>query len=164
MAVTYDSIASHTLVSNTTSYTFSGISSAYTDLVLVAYAANSVGQGYGLVLRFNSDTGSNYWLSFGYGNGTSVTGGNYNSQSYAFIGTTNASFTEPVSTIAHIQNYASATYKPIIAMTANNNYRTFVCSSAWRSTAAITSITIIDEGFNNLLAGSRFDLYGILKA
>ena len=57
--ITYTPITSTTLGSNTASVTFSSISSAYTDLVLVVAGALD-GANWVPTLQFNSDTGTNY--------------------------------------------------------------------------------------------------------
>ena len=35
------------------------------------------------------------------------------------------------------------------------------CVTTWRDTAVVTSIEIVDSGGSNIIAGSRFDLYGL---
>jgi hypothetical protein len=59
MTATYEKIATTTLGSTTATVTFSSISGAYTDLVLVERLVKSITGG-SLQVRFNSDTGTNY--------------------------------------------------------------------------------------------------------
>ena len=73
MPTTYEPIATTTLGSAQTSVTFSSISGAYTDLVLVINAGNSGGTGYGIALQCNNDTGSNYSFTQLYGTGSAAT-------------------------------------------------------------------------------------------
>lgn len=71
MAATYEPIATTTASGSSSSITFSSISSAYTDLVLVANASVTSGSDTA-ILRFNGDTGSNYSRTFLSGNGSST--------------------------------------------------------------------------------------------
>jgi hypothetical protein len=56
---TYVAIATTTTSGNIATITFSSISGAYTDLILVGDGRNNAG-GWGWRIRFNGDTGSNY--------------------------------------------------------------------------------------------------------
>jgi hypothetical protein len=69
---TYTPIATQTLGSAAASVTFSSIPQGYTDLILVINYATSASTGNAL-LRFNSDTGSNYSETALIGNGTTAT-------------------------------------------------------------------------------------------
>jgi hypothetical protein len=68
MAITYEPIATTTLGSAAATVTFSSISGAYTDLIVVANLAQSAGSN-SLRFRLNGDTGSNYSATIlrGYG-------------------------------------------------------------------------------------------------
>ena len=163
MATTYTPIATTTLASAAASYTFSSISGSYTDLILVANAQTTTSQD-ALRAQFNSDTGTNYSYTQLYAStsaasnrGTSQTGvrilnGATNSGSEYGIGTT------------HFLNYSNTTtYKSSLTRT-NSNYIASSFVGLWRSTAAITSITIYPESGGNILTGSSFTLYGIKAA
>jgi hypothetical protein len=163
MASTYEKISTNTLGSSQASVTFSSITSAYTDLVVVN---NIIGTGTGYPsYRFNSDTGTNYSFTQVYGNGTSA--GSDRAPNYASIiipwpdrYTTSAGYME----IANIQNYSNTTtYKTLLGRSGNAGSGTSAAVGMWRNTAAITSITItaVDANF---ASGSTFTLYGILKA
>ena len=176
MASTYEKIATNTLGSNQASITFSSISGAYTDLILISYVRDTrVGTTYAFPqLRFNSDTGSNYSDTTMYGGGTSAA--TYRS------GGTGIQYGEAVGAaqaagnyapfITHLQNYSnSTTYKTILtrfnnAAGSSGQLLAGAQVALWRSTSAITSITILgDQGTpSNLATGSTFTLYGILKA
>jgi hypothetical protein len=162
---TYTPISTQTLGSATASVTFSSIPSTYTDLMLVSSITNSsAGSNYSLSFRFNGDTGSNYSNTYLYGNGSSATSGR---ESGTFINIGNTTFTSGTfspMTIS-IQNYANTTtYKTIIGR--GNNVGAYVMAAVglWRSTTAITSITIAPEFTVNWNAGSTFTLYGIQAA
>jgi hypothetical protein len=160
---TYEPIATTTLGSTQTSVTFSSIPSTYTDIILVSSAAatTSTGQGYGV--QFNSDTGSNYSKTFLYGNGSSAVSGRASNQTNISISNFDASGT-PNPTIAHIQNYANTTtYKTVISRGGGVANFTIAYVGLWRSTSAITSMTLIIDS-STFTSGSVFTLYGIAAA
>ena len=164
---TYVSIASQTLTSAVTDITFSSISGAYTDLVLLASIAQSAGGG-GFRFQFNSDTGSNYSTTeLGSYEGTvylakpaNATGGylTYNS------GVPLNAF-QPA--IINFMNYSNTTtYKTTLAHlgnTSDNGRGIDVTANLWRNTAAITTIKMYMSA-NNFIVGSTFSLYGIKAA
>jgi len=165
---TYEPIATTTLGSAQASVTFSSLGS-YTDLVLIVQAKSSNSTD-DPQLYFNSDTGSNYSLTFLQGNGSSASSSRYSNTSGGFYcgrpGYTSAGFT---TTIFNIMNYSnSTTYKTVLLRSnANDNTVNYNAAEAavalWRSTAAITSFTI-DGGTGNIASGSTFTLYGITAA
>ena len=159
MAATYEKIATTTLGSAAADVTFSSISSAYTDLVIVGNGSNSAGSTLGI--QFNSDTGSNYSNTSLYGSGSSAASlRNSNSNEASFVNwytTFNNTF------IINIQNYSNTTtYKTFLARGGNASNFVWASVASWRSTSAITSVKINANA--NFSAGSTFTLYGILKA
>ena len=167
MAKTYEPIATTTLGSAAASYTFSSISGAYTDLVLVFQTGMS-SAGNEPYLQFNSDTGSNYSETMMYGNGTSPLSYR-NSISTAIQLARDVGLPSALESmhIIQIQNYSNTTtYKTLLARV-NKGSATYSQTAAyvglWRSTNAITSITISTSG-GNLVSGSTFTLYGIKAA
>jgi len=70
---TYTPIATQTLSTSAASVTFSSISGAYTDLVLIINAASSAQKD--IDIRFNSDTAGNYSNTWMAGNGSSTHSG-----------------------------------------------------------------------------------------
>lgn len=159
---TYEAIATQTLGTAAASVTFSSISGAYTDLILVAAA---IGTGdlqiYG---RVNGDSGSNYSNTFLAGNGTSASSirqsnvtsfqGDYYLAVSADGGLTTYNF----------MNYSNTTtYKTILARSGLGNKGTNAIVNLWRNTAAISSITLTTSA-NNFAIGSTFSLYGIKAA
>jgi len=151
-------LQSITLTSASSSVTFSNIDQTYTDLVLIPSVKNSSSEQ-SLAMWFNGDTASNYSATFLYGNGSSALSGRDTSNTLIPItrSDTSAFWVGTVS----IQNYPnSSTYKTALS---RGNSGTIVISQfgLWRSTAAITSITISGLSGNSFAAGSTFDLYGI---
>jgi hypothetical protein len=160
MSSTYEPIATTTIGTAVASYTFSSIPSTYTDLVLVSNAKTTAAEnGYDLKGNFNSDTGSTYSSTQMYGTGSSAVSGRATDQSWIKIGLTGAS--QFANSVAHIQNYSNATtYKTVLVRRDLADAYTVAVVSLWRSTSAITSITLASQT-GNLAVGSTFTLYGI---
>jgi hypothetical protein len=165
---TYVSIATTTFGSAAASYTFSSIPSTYTDLVLVGnFALASASNA--LNLQFNSDTATNYSVTTLYGDGSAAA-----STKSATRNTIPVSYYVCASTtlgesalIVSVQNYSNATtYKTTLGRmnrgSASNYPGAESTVGLWRSTAAITSITI--SSAVNISVGSTFTLYGIKAA
>lgn len=168
MASTYEKIATTTIASIAASYTFSSISGSYTDLVLVSNLKITTA-GSSINIRFNSDSGSNYSYTSLYGTGASnaSTRGSALTKSYiAGLVVPNTALESIV--VTNIQNYSNATtYKSFFSRSNrasnSNSPGTEALIGLWRSTSAITSITLgTDSG--NLDIGTTFTLYGILAA
>lgn len=159
---TYVSIASNTLTGAASSVTFSSISGAYTDLVLVCWVKTS-SNDIGLRIQFNTDTGSNYSVTQLYGNGTSA--GSNRQSSQTSIRWANNLATAGGIGIANIQNYSNATtYKTTINRSGYATYGVNATVGLWRNTNAVTSITVFDEDSGSMASGSTFSLYGIAAA
>lgn len=162
---TYVALATQTLGSSATSVTFSSIASTYTDLVVVMAVLPTSPLGYAPWFQFNSDTGTNYSVTYIDGNGTSATTGRQTTQSKGWTGYTTG-LTGSSNVIAHIQNYSNTTtYKTYIDRI-NETAGSFPGAGAtvglWRNTAAISTIKIGTDGTFN--TGSTFSLYGIAAA
>ena len=71
MASTYQPIATNTLGSAAASVTFSSISGAYTDLVLIMNAGSSTTNA-DVDINVNGDTGANYSRTILYGTGSTA--------------------------------------------------------------------------------------------
>lgn len=159
---TYDLIASNVLSSTASSVTFSSISGSYRDLVLVIDSAAS--SGVYINLRFNSDTGANYyWLGFGNSGTTPATTRDGGATSLRI-----GQYTYPGSglktlQIVHIMDY-SATDKHKATLSRGNRADLGVdaLSGRWENTSAITSVTIF-PGAGTLSSGGSFYLYGIVS-
>jgi len=162
---TYTPIATTTLGSTATSYTFSSIPSTYTDLIIVAQASVTSGDS-NFRLTFNGDTGSNYSRTYLSGSGSSATSGRAssvayivaNDEGYLHVG-------QPTMLTINVQNYSnSTTYKTTLSRSGNgSNNGTAAVVGLWRSTSAITSLTLTIDA-STFTAGSTFTLYGIAAA
>lgn len=156
-------IATTTLGSAASTITFSTISGSYTDLRLVVIGTSSAGgSGY---CRFNSDSGSNYSITYLRGSGSaasSVRSTNYDR--VGFNGDNGIDTTIPCMSTIDIFSYAGSTYKTCLTtspqdMNGSGSYEATV--ALWRNTAAITSITLSLSG-GNFSSGYTATLYGIL--
>jgi hypothetical protein len=157
----YESIATSTLTSLQSSITFSSLGS-YKHLQLRSMCFGSTDDE-NLYIRFNSDSGSNYARHYLEGNGASAsasatapdTGG-------VFSNTSNG--TSPYVSVTDILDYADTnkfkTLRSLAGRDRNGSGSIALRSSLWRSTSAVTSITIL-AGSGTLSSGSQFALYGI---
>jgi len=156
---TYTPIATQTLGSATASVTFSSIPQGYTDLVIVCNLAVN-GTGNNVLCRYNGDTASNYSTTLMSGNGSSAYSARYSNSSNGWLtgyfdGTANEFYTK----IIQIQNYSNTTtYKTALGRTSSGSREAMAGVGLWRSTAAITSVTLAASDFNT---GSTFSIYGI---
>lgn len=177
MAVTYEKIATTTLGSAAASVTFSSISSAYTDLVLICtniLSTRTASQDIP-VITFNSDTGTNYSstnIDGAAGGASSTRWTSTNSALMGFVSDSNSTANPslyPSNFIINIQNYANTTtYKTMLGryndLASNASYnRTGSNVGLWRSTAAINTINI-GLYYSTYTAGATFTLYGIKAA
>ena len=162
MAITYESIATTTLGSAAATVTFSSISGSYTDLVLI-FTGKMVSAST-VKFQFNSDTGSNYSMTRLYGDGSSALSernSNATSGTFGVWRTTN-----PQYSLISLQNYSNTTtYKSYLTRDYDDSGRVGARVGLWRSTSAITSITLLgDGGGADYASGSIFTLYGIKSA
>lgn len=173
---TYVKIASQTLSGSVSSVTFSNLPQNYTDLVLVIRATDNRGGGSladGAGITFNSDTSTastNYSFTYVGARSSGTDSGrnsNFREIDVYAIGTGNGSSTfSPI--VCNIMNYSnSTTYKTVLARGGNVLDITSANVGLWRSTAAVTSITIW-PGYNGagytFTSGSTFTIYGIEAA
>jgi hypothetical protein len=155
MTATYDSIASTTLATNSTSVSFSNISGTYTDLVVVFSGSHTAGPD-SVKLRFNNNTTSSYSQLQLIGDGSSAyttTSGNISSIS---VGNVNG----VSNNIVHIMNYSNTvTNKFVIGRGDEAGQMTVLGIGRYGSTDAITTVTVFTSA--NFASGSVFSLYGI---
>jgi hypothetical protein len=166
MTATYDKIATHTLPSATSSYSFTSIASTYTDLILIVGNTLTTVNGYGFTFGVNGDTGTNYSGTILGGNGSSAGSARYTSISntstyftgyYSGLSTTDAGVS-----ILQFQNYSNTTTNKTVLARGNSASKHAEASVwLWRSTSAINQITIYSQSGSNMAAGVTFTLYGI---
>jgi hypothetical protein len=159
MAKTYESIATTTLGSAAASVTFSSISGAYTDLILVINGtATSVNNHF---VRFNNDATTNYSYTDLYGDGSSAGSGRGSGTTGIFIG--NGSSTQ-YTKIVQIMNYTNTTtYKTLLNRSNSSAEAVATEVGTWRSTVAINRVDVVALA-GSMNTGSTFTLYGIKAA
>ena len=170
-AQTYEPIATTTIASAVSSYTFSSISGSYTDLILVGSFYSTVND-VGVYARFNSDTGTNYSNTVLVSNGTTAQSQRNSSNTFMNVtawnvglGSTNGIYSPA---IFNVMNYANTTtYKTTITRGSSRSNdgsgETMALAGLWRSTSAINSIQIYYSS-GNLAVGTSMTLYGIKAA
>lgn len=174
MANTYTLIASATASgTTTTTVTFSSIPQTYTDLLFVVNArTNRAGNFDELLLRFNSDSATNYsaiHMSANAGTATSQLVSSNTSLRFASINGNTTTSNVFSNTEIYIPNYTGTANKPISTSTVvetndTTNYYIRGIANLYRGSSAITSISCqsyFDPGVLYFIANSTFYLYGI---
>jgi len=157
---TYTPIATTRVTTSSNAVTFSNISSAYTDLVLVCNLLDTSNNQIAIQVGNGSvDTGSNYSNTRLIGNGTAASSSRNSAASYMYMGISGTVFG---TCLFNFQNYSNTTtFKTVLGRTGHSNYDVETTVGLWRSTSAINTIKIY--GFTDI-SGSTFTLYGILAA
>lgn len=166
--VTYEPIASQTLSVAAATITFSSIPSTYTDLRLVFNGNYSAASRY-LTLTFNADSGSNYSNVNMGGDSTGMFSYNRTSATVLYTnGITGVDISIPQLVTTDIFSYANSAYKTTLSVVANDKNGSGSVDAnvgLWRSTSAITSITLqYTSGGGTINVGSIATLYGIKAA
>ena len=157
MTATYEKIATTTLGSAQASTTFSTISGAYTDLVLIVAGVTTSGTE-AVAVQVNGDTGSNYSRTVLLGNGSAASSSRASNQTSAGLGVIDSA--SQGNTIYHFMNYSNTTtYKTFIARGNVASEQARAAVGLWRDTSAITSITVLVG--TTFASGCTFTLYGI---
>jgi len=163
---TYEPIATAS-INGVSTYTFSGISSSYTDLKLITNAIVGSSGDY-LRIRFNGDTATNYSSTGLRGNGSAATSSRFTSQTGIYLGTAKGgSTTIPLLAVVNVFSYGGSTNKTCLIEYSNDQNGDGSVErhvGLWRSTSAITSLTVYSDGAINFASGSTATLYGIKAA
>jgi hypothetical protein len=163
----YDSIATTTVGSNTSSVTFSAIPSGYTHLQIRAINFTSSANS-NIYTRFNSDTGNNYASHQLTGDGSSPLALGNSSISFAYPSFSPGG-TYPGVFIMDLLDYTNTnknkTFKSLWGYDNNGSGWVGLNSGVWLNTNAVTSITFGHTvGGATINSGSQFALYGIKGA
>jgi hypothetical protein len=171
MPRTYEPIATTTLGSAQSSVTFSTISGTYTDLVLIAQARTDYASfNDDIQIFLNNDNSSLYSSTRLIGNGSTASSDRQTNQTSWFnisAMSTAASGVYPVLKM-ELLNYANTTTNKT-ALFRNNTAesaagQTQAIVGLYRSTNAVTQITIRPRFGTVIASGSTFTLYGIKAA
>ncbi len=156
----YESIATVTVGSGgSATVTFSSIPSTFTHLQLRIMLPTS---GDEPILRFNSDSGSNYSRHGLFGNGSSAAAYGVANDTYDGL---SAGSSQPNVIITDILDYANTnkykTTRTLAGYDQNGSGTIALRSGSWRNTNAITTITLTESNASNFPQYSSFALYGI---
>jgi hypothetical protein len=166
-------LSTTTLASPAASFDITSISGSYNDLILVLIGRSDSGGVDTARMRFNNDTGNNYWSEWIEAAGTTVTAAQFTALSLMMAGKIPASDMTANCfgcTTFTIPGYAATTrFKTMMwdgiaewATTAGGQYMQRG-GATWNSTAAINRITLYLAGAGaNYIAGSQLRIYGRL--
>ena len=166
----YDSIATTTVSSPVSSITFSSIPATYTHLQIRGIARNSAAAN-DILLRFNSDSGSNYAWHVLRGDGSSATAAAVATTTgielgvIVYSGQTASVF---ANFVIDVLDYANTNkYKTLRVLNGadvnGTGYVTFG-SGFWQSSTAVSTITLTLGGSGDFTQYSSLALYGIKGA
>jgi hypothetical protein len=157
----YTALANVTLGSTAATVTFSSINQGFRDLVLVVNHLSNTGNGYPR-LRFNSDSGANYFAVRMSGTGSAAQSNSGSSESQASL-SINAYATAVAAGratyIINIFDYSATDKHKTLLTRANGSAAVDAAANRWASTSAITSITFLPT--QSMAATTTLALYGV---
>lgn len=161
VASSYESIATSNPSASST-FDFTSISSTYKHLQ-IRYSVSGSVNGTGIRIRFNSDTASNYYCHYLYGDGATAGAGSQGITSSGIIGgvttTSNVTYVGVVDILDYTSTNKNKTVRTLYGFDANGSGEVYLMSVLWSATpAAITSITIYPS--SGTITG-KFALYGV---
>ena len=157
---TYTALATRTLTAAAASVTFSSIPATYRDLVYVISGDLVSATATDVLLRVNSDSGSNYSRIVAFaGNNNAISGVSETRTSFAcWFATTGIS-----NSIGQIMDYsATDKHKTLLSRQNGTQFGLGISMQGqrWANTAVITSLAFSTS--NNFASGTTFSLYGIV--
>lgn len=154
------------IISTTTAapITFTGPWSDYTDLEIYANIYCSGAGVQAIKMQLNGDTGSNYsnyWME-------STIGTSLNSSGEAATTSTWITYTPGNNTsfplcfrLRMFDINSTSLVKPFTSRFGGIAAHSGTYNNVWKSTSAVTSISFLRNGENNILAGSSISVYGV---
>jgi hypothetical protein len=153
---TYTPIFSITLNESASSLTFSSIPATYRDLIVVM--SGTLTSNTDLYCRINGDSGNSYPVVTMVGDGITAT---------SFAGTPSVGYlhNNNISSIFNVSfsifDYSTTDkHKSVISTAGQGGGRVTLSNFRWINTAAVTSITMFNNG-SSYLPGTTFSIYGI---
>lgn len=156
------------------SFTFASIPSTYQSLFITLDGASSTAATLDVVyLRFNGDNAGNYNYQQMFATGNAVTASAFSAVATANnqcgeVAAASGVATESTFLTVMVPNYAASTFRKHANCTAGNEgadtvgsintWQTFI---TWKSTAAITQVTLLLASGANFVTGSTAILYGV---
>ena len=164
----YESIATINPNGSSSTVTFSSIPSTYKHLQVRLIARWNESPNYGLILRANGDSGSNYSAHLLTGDGSSAGANSYVSSTFAYpLGNaagsglgSNIYSTVVIDLLDYQNTNKNKTVRALGGYDANGSGQLNLSSSAWYNTAAINSITV-GSTVGTFTTASQIALYGI---
>lgn len=154
-------LASGSVPTNASTFTISGISTSYKSLRLILRQIRNATVDQELRIRFNSDTSSIYGFALSNATGAAIAA----TDNYIGTSTTIYQNTTTFSLILDINDYATTlTHKNCQMLVSSQSQASAFdlrfMRGLYRSTSAITAITVFDTGAANY-AGGSYILYGV---
>ena len=170
MAATYEPIATTTLGTANNTVTFSSIASSWTDLVIILVSrTTAVGSGgQNMFIRLNGDTSTIYSNTSLTGNGSTTSSARNTNNNGCEIPTALATSSGIWSlNKIDIFSYAGSTFKTLLTESSrdeNGSGTTRRVVSLYRSTTAVSSVSLVADGGDTFAVGTIATLYGIKAA
>ena len=162
MAVTYEPIASVTLGSAVTTFSFTSIPATFTDLILIGNWKTSGAAG--MEIRINNDSATNYSITYMSGNGSTTSTGRELNNTYINTNIYGPANNDVVGEISFMSYANTSMHKTVLLSGGSANQIVSRHVGLWRSTAAINSLSFSIYAGVTYSAGSTFSLYGIKAA
>jgi hypothetical protein len=172
-SLSYDSIATTTLGSNTATITFSSIPATYKHLQVRIWGYNNSGSDRTLYLQLNSDAGSNYRNHYLAGTGAAISAAAdsaattgilpYNGPSSAtgFNGDSTKASVVIMDILDYTNTNKYTTVRTIGGWDGNGSGQIYLSSGLWMNTAAVTNL-YFQLPYSTLFGtGTKMALYGI---
>lgn len=171
-ATSYESIATYTVgAGGTSAISFTSIPNTFKHLQVRLLSRTDRGDTNDfMTIRFNSDSGTNYSYHSLYGNGSSAgaadTGTSTGTPWSGVTAGGNATASIFGAAVVDVLDYENTNkYKTVRLLSGTDQNSTtgriYFMSNLWRSTSAITTLTIIPTYGSNFAQYSQFALYGI---
>lgn len=171
VATDYESIATTTVgVGGSASITFSGISGSYSHLQIRGNVKSNRASGIndGIVVQFNSDTGTNYTRHRLFGDGSTAQAGANTAQNGSLLYAGSGALTGTSvfgAFVMDLIDYSNTnkykTMRSLDGVDGNGSGYVALDSGLWLNTAAITSVTFTPQSGTLFTQYSSFALYGI---
>jgi len=160
----YESIATTTVSSPVSSITFSSIPSTYQHLQIRFISKLSAGDD--VIMRFNGDTGNNYWNHILYGNGSSAIAGVPFSGAYSGIALYYTGSTASVAGgVIDVLDYTSTNKNKTVRFLGgyddNGSGNIDFASGSWSATPAAINSIVLKPVSANFAQYTQIALYGI---
>jgi len=157
-------IATVTVLASQATVTLSNIPSSYTDLILVGNGGISGTAN--TWLKINGDSGANFVSTMLYATGTAANSLKRTADTLGILlDAVGPAANGTQMYLTHLMNYASTNiFKTVIHRGGAAAQETIASVGVWRSTSAITSLTIFPDNSRTWNAGATFTLYGIKAA